>query len=729
MWSLMIRSPNSDRREHQLEEGPNILGRHSDIDILISDHSASRKHATIVYDPEKDYLELTDMASTNGTFVNGTQVQGVYQLVHNDKIRIGRHLITVISHKERDEETRTVKQRTSVVTGELLLQSVESYAVLLHDIGYQLINIPELEEALDKISATVKQMLGAEECKILMREQIYILEEYGIPAKIYENVIENNSASIFALDDTGSIDTKLPEKSIMLVPVELDGEVAALIWAWKPTLPFGFSHESDLQLAIAVSHQVALSIQRNRVETELLHNAYYDQLTGLSNRTYFTERVKRALAWKKRHKDYLFAVIFMDLDNFKVVNDSLGHASGDQVLVALSERLMENLREQDTIARTDSVARFGGDEFSVFLDDITNERDAFIVANRLKEIIAEPFRINDQDIYISASIGITLNTLDYSLAEEMLRDAEIAMYRAKELGKSQVVIYDSVMHNTLVKRLVMETDLRKAMRNDEFRLYYQPIISIADEKIVGLEALLRWHSPERGYMEPRDFFGALNTSGLMSQLDTWVLEYAARDAARIQKLFPQDPPIYISANISANLVQNPQVVKIIENILAQNKLSTGSLRLEVTEKADLSQNQVSKEMFKALQERGIRISLDDFGTGYSTLSYLMSFPADALKIDYSFIRMLETNEESQRIVETLRALATHLNMHLIAEGIETEGQLKYLKALGCDYGQGFLFSKAVEFDKTVEFIRNNLNLPEDTRPRPKLADADPSSQD
>jgi diguanylate cyclase (GGDEF)-like protein len=694
--------------EHQLKEGSNFLGRHSEIDIKIPDQSASRKHARVEVNSAQKSLTITDLKSTNGTFLNGTKVEGTHPLKHNDNIRIGRHLITVISHAERDKDAHLKQQRRSQVTGELMLQSVDNYAVLLHDIGHQLINIPQLDEALERISDTVRKMIAAEECKIILIDQLAFLKEHGIPEALYNDVLENNTASIFSLDDTPSIETKLPEKSIMLVPVEVDDMVEAVIWAWKPSQPFGFSNTSDLQLVIAVSQQVALSIQRNRFENQLLHNAYYDQLTGLCNRAYFTERLGQALAWTKRHSDYQFAVIFMDIDNFKVINDSLGHAAGDQVLVMMAQRLLENLREQDTISRADAVARFGGDEFSIFLDDIANERDAFLVADRLKEILSQPLEISGKEVFISISIGITMYTPEYVLPEELLRDAEIAMYRAKELGKSQVVLYDNVMHNALVQRLSLETELRKGMKNNEFHLYYQPIISVADEKVVGLEALLRWHSSARGYLEPGAFFPALNTSGLIHELDEWVLNYAAKDAVRLQQIIKTDPPLYISVNISANLIRQPDLIEMIDKILKKNELNTGSLRLEITEKADLGSSQSSQDMFKALQNRGIRLSLDDFGVGYSTLSYLLTFPADALKIDQSFIQALDTNPESHKILETLQALASHLDMKLIAEGIETRAQLEHLKKVGCEYGQGFLFSKALPFENVVKFIQSNL---------------------
>jgi len=704
MWSLMIRSPNAERQEHQLKEGKNYLGRHSEIEIQIPDQSASRKHALIRAYPVNRELILTDLQSTNGTFLNGNQIEDSHHLKHNDNIRIGRHLITVINQEERFKDTKSKKK---LVTGELMLQSVDNYAVLLHDIGHQLINIPELDEALERISDTVKKMVAADECQIVLAHEIEKLKEFGIPSAISNDVVENNTASIFAIDAETGPDTRLADKSVMLVPVAVNGVVEAIIWAWRSNLPFGFSHESDLQLVIAVSQQVALSIQRNRFENQLLHNAYYDQLTGLSNRTYFTERLGQALAWTNRHQDYQFAVIFMDIDNFKVINDSLGYALGDEVLIALGKILLENLREQDTISRSDAIARFGGDEFSIFLDDVTSERDAFLVAERLNEEMTKPIMIAGQEVFINLSIGITMYTPNYVLPEEMLRDAEIAMYRAKELGKSQVVIYDNVMHNALVERLSLETELRKGMKNDEFKLYYQPIISIADEKVVGVEALLRWHSSERGYMEPAGFFSALNTSGLINQLDEWVLNYAAKDAVRLQELLPMDPPLYISVNISANSIQQPNLVETLDSILDINKLNTGSLRLEITEKADLGNSSKARSMFVALQERGIRLSLDDFGIGYSTLSYLLTFPADSLKIDQSFIQVLETNPESHKILETLQALALHLDMKLVAEGIETRAQLNHLKEVGCDYGQGFLFSKALPFEDVITYIKSN----------------------
>lgn len=710
-WSLLVRAPQAEVREFIISPGTTTIGRQTEIDIHIADSGASRQHARIDFDPALPFLTITDLNSTNGTYVNGRRIDAPKHLFHDDKIRIGKHLIIAVSHQARSGTGGLHDARRSMVTGELLLQSVDNYAVLLHDISYQLVSISDMDEALRKISTIIRQMIGASECQVILKSSFPDLTEQGIPANIVEDVTQTVSAAIFTLEQQ-AIDSGEPVlREVLLVPVEVENQVAALIWAWKHYNEPGFSEDSDLQLVIAVSHQVALTIQRNEFERQLLRNAYYDQLTNLPNRALFSDRLNQALTWEKRHNKYLFAVMLIDIDNFKVINDSLGHAAGDRVLQETAERLTLNTRDHDTVTRTNAVARFGGDEFIILLDDIATERDAYLTANRLKSILLQPIRIGENEIYTSVSIGITFNTQGYSQPDEMIRDAEIAMYRAKELGRAQVVLFDNVMHNLLVERLSLETELRRGMKREEFRLYYQPIIRLADQSVVGLEALLRWHSPSRGVLEPADFFGALTTSGLINTLDEWVLNYAARDAAKLQKLFPLDPPFYISVNISASLIRSTELLNTIEKILADNKISTGTLRLEITEKANIEDKRSSQTVFKALQQRGIRISLDDFGTGYSTLSYLLSFPADALKVDPSFVQLLDSNPESFKIIETLRALASLLNMSLIAEGIETEKQLQDLIALKCDYGQGFIFSRAVDFDQVVEYISNNLKQP------------------
>ncbi|MEJ2758135.1 MAG: bifunctional diguanylate cyclase/phosphodiesterase, partial [Anaerolineales bacterium] len=400
----------------------------------------------------------------------------------------------------------------------------------------------------------------------------------------------------------------------------------------------------------------------------------------------------------------------LDIDNFKVVNDSLGHAVGDRLLIDFAKRLVDNLRQMDAVSRYDRIARFGGDEFAILLDDITDEQDALRVASRLNEILGEPFSIDDKEIFITTSIGITINTMGYDTPDDMLRDADIAMYRAKELGKSRVEIYDTVMHNSLMARLSLETELRKAMQKQDFRLHYQPILNLQTLRIVGMEALLRWYSP-RGVLEPPEFFAAMDTSGLINYIDLWALDYACHDAAKIQDKFSLDPPLFVSVNISANFVHNPDTIEILDNVLKKSKINTDSLRLEITERVGLKNEEPTLALLKNIQERGIHLCLDDFGTGYSTLSYLLQFPIAGLKIDQSFIQMMTSGPDGYRIIETLKSLASPLGMSLIAEGIETEEQLNLLQKMGIGYGQGYLFSKALDIDNVIKYIQHNLEQP------------------
>jgi EAL domain-containing protein (putative c-di-GMP-specific phosphodiesterase class I) len=276
------------------------------------------------------------------------------------------------------------------------------------------------------------------------------------------------------------------------------------------------------------------------------------------------------------------------------------------------------------------------------------------------------------------------------------------------LGKSRVEIYDNVMHNMLINRLSLETDLRRGMKSNEFKLYYQPIISLKTGKIVGLEGLLRWLSKERGLMYPGEFLVALDTTGLLNALDEWVLQEAFRDAAIINQRFPSDPPLYLSVNISTQLIKSPGLDDMLKSHLKDSKLNPDSIKIEITERAGLTDDEETLQTLKNIREQGVGVLLDDFGTGYSTLSYLLQFPVEALKIDQSFTHMLTKNPDGYKIIETLKALSSHLKINLIAEGIETKQQLELLQELECDYGQGFLFSKAVDMESAVEFIKNNL---------------------
>jgi diguanylate cyclase (GGDEF)-like protein len=696
MWSLMIRSPNEDMREYPLKNGINVIGRSAEADIQIPDNSASRKHALITFDDNNNTITLEDLDSTNGTFINGKQVEVSLVLSHQDQIRIGQHLLTVVAHQLRTPPPKPSDATKSIVTSDLMFRSIDNYAVLLHDIGYQLINIPDLDKAFATISETIKRMVAATDCFIVLTEDKETLAKTRVPENIIQEVIGQNSAMIFTFLG----------KAAMLVPVSIETQVVALIFVTRATASFQFSQESDLQLAIAVSHQVALSIQRNKVEQELLHNAYHDTLTGLYNRPLFLDRLHQANLRAKRKEDNIFAVLFLDIDNFKVVNDSLGHVYGDELLIRFAQRLTTNLRELDTVSRFDTVARLGGDEFVILLNDLNEEDDAMIIADRIKETIKIPFTLKNKDIFVTCSIGITINTFGYDETEDMLRDADLAMHRAKELGKDRIEIYDNVLHNRLLQRFSLETELRKGMQREEFRLHYQPIISLKTGRIIGLESLLRWYTPDRGVLEPGKFIKALDTSGLLHTIDIWGLKRACQDAAYWQKLIPQDPPIYVSVNVTPKLMYNPELFNILDETLEKTGIAPGSLRLEITEQASFGKEDKILKILNEIRRKNILFCLDDFGTGYSTLSYLLRFPIEALKIDQSFTKMIDTNTESYQIIEAIRALTRHMDLSIIAEGVENEKQLQLLRDLECDYAQGFLFSKGLALDSVIELIQS-----------------------
>ncbi|HKJ26589.1 MAG TPA: EAL domain-containing protein, partial [Anaerolineales bacterium] len=290
--------------------------------------------------------------------------------------------------------------------------------------------------------------------------------------------------------------------------------------------------------------------------------------------------------------------------------------------------------------------------------------------------------------------------------DDMLRDSDIAMHRAKELGKDRIEIYDNALHNRLLKRFSLETELRRGIQRDEFRLHYQPIISLKTGRIAGLESLLRWYSPDKGVVEPRNFIHALDTSGLLHSIDIWALKRACQDAARWQKEFPQDPPIYLAVNVTPKLMYNPELMNILDDILTSTGIAPGTLKLEITEQASFGKEDKILEILNQVTAKNIKFSLDDFGTGYSTLSYLLQFPIEDLKIDQSFTRMMDTNTESYQIIEAIRALTQHMDMNIVVEGVENKKQLSMVRELGCDYAQGFLFAKGLDLNSILKLLKS-----------------------
>ncbi|MEA5602130.1 putative bifunctional diguanylate cyclase/phosphodiesterase [Nostoc sp. UHCC 0252] len=427
--------------------------------------------------------------------------------------------------------------------------------------------------------------------------------------------------------------------------------------------------------------------ERKRAESQLLHLAFHDTLTGLANRTAFTNRLRHAINYSKRHLDYIFAVLFIDLDRFKVINDSLGHLKGDQLLLAIASRLKVCVRSIDT------AARLGGDEFTILLEGIQDVSDAFTVAERVQQELALPFDLNGQELFITASIGIALSsTVDYQHAEELLRDADTAMYRAKALGRARYELFNSEMYANALARLQLETDLRRAIERFEFRVYYQPIVSLTSGSILGFEALLRWQHPERGLLNPADFISLAEETGLIFSIGNWVLHEACRQMQAWRVCYDSNFLKKISVNLSLKQFSQPDLIKQIEQILHSTGLDASSLVLEITESVIVANGDQVTAILLQLREMGIELSIDDFGTGYSSLDRLYNFPISVLKIDRSFISLMSANIRNIEIIEIIVSLAHKLGVHVLAEGIETKEQLALLKKLNCEYGQGHLFS-------------------------------------
>ena len=426
---------------------------------------------------------------------------------------------------------------------------------------------------------------------------------------------------------------------------------------------------------------------RKEAEAQLVRDALRDPLTGLPNRALFMDRLGHAVERAKRHPENSFAMLFVDLDRFKVINDSLGHLAGDRLLQEIALRLETCIRPEDT------VARMGGDEFTILIEGFEEVDDATRLADRIRHDLLRPFSIDGQKIFTAASIGIALSKTGYQRAEDVVRDADIAMYRAKALGRARYAVYDTGMHAHAVALLQLETDLREGLQRREFRLFYQPIVSMRTGEIMAFEALLRWQHPTRGVLLPGEFLQVAEETGLLESLGNWVLAEACHQARLWKDHYPNATLPAVSVNLCAGQFRRNGLVEYLERLLAENDVSGEVLRLEITEGAIMENAAEATELFNRLKSLSIKLFIDDFGTGYSSLSYLHRFPIDTLKIDQSFIQTMIHERNNLEIVRTIITLARNLDMDVIAEGVENEEQLMQLVALGCDMVQGFLICR------------------------------------
>jgi predicted signal transduction protein with EAL and GGDEF domain len=464
-------------------------------------------------------------------------------------------------------------------------------------------------------------------------------------------------------------------------------------------------------------HEMTTEIaSRLTLQDKLVHDAHHDPLTQLPNSNIFLAQLAKCVKQAEWPQDYKFGVVFVDVDRFKSVNDSFGHSTGDQLLVQISERLLRSSRQDDLVSRpadiirqvrpagNDILARLGGDEFVILLDDVRDPSDGIRAAERVQHSLLSPFLINGRELQITVSTGVAVSATGYSAAEDVLRDADTAMYRAKALGKSQYQMCDAAMHAAAVTRLKLEDDLREATKNGELRVYFQPIVSLQDRCIRGFEALIRWQRPGLGLVAPGEFIAVAEETGLIVSIGSWVLREACTQIRAWHLRFPSERPHTIAVNVSTKQFIEPDLVNQVDQILHETGLGPRSLIIEITESVAMQDVERTARIFSQLKLLGVHMSIDDFGTGYSSLSYLRHLPWDILKIDRSFVSEIEHGNGKRGIVHTMIDLAHDLIIDVVAEGVETVEQADALRALGCQYAQGYFFSKPLDKDRMVALL-------------------------
>ncbi len=456
-------------------------------------------------------------------------------------------------------------------------------------------------------------------------------------------------------------------------------------------------HVEQLKHHIVQQEQIEKELRQSR--EKFMFAAYYDPLTSLPNRNQFVEQVRNCLEESKEDKNFSFTILSLDLNKFKTINESLGHKTGDKLIVSVARRLLNSVRADDF------VARFSGDEFGIILTDISKEEDVISCIKIITTYFKESFEIDERSVFTSVAVGVAIANSDYEAAEDIVRDAEIAMYQAKS-REQKYEIFDPSMHAHAVSRLQMETDLRYAVERNELAAYFQPIVCLQTMNIIGFEALMRWNHPEKGLISPGEFIPISEDTGLIIPMTLWMLRDSCQKLAKWSAMAPESEQMVMSVNLSGKHFAQDDLVAQVKNILSEEKIDPKYLKLEITESAIMGNGETAIKILEQLKRVGVQLSIDDFGTGYSSLSYLHRFPIDTLKIDRSFVSSMDSGSENGEIVRTVIALAKTLGLTIIAEGIETIHQLHQLRILGCEYGQGFLFSRPLPVDQVEELLKD-----------------------
>ncbi len=458
--------------------------------------------------------------------------------------------------------------------------------------------------------------------------------------------------------------------------------------------------------------------ERKRAEQQLEHNLFHDPLTGLPNRRMFLDRLQHCFVRARRSPDHQYALLLANVDHFKVFNDTMGAAAGDQVLQEIARRLGACLRDDDTVARRDSgtapevlLSRLGGDEFTVLLDAVKDPSDAMRVAKKLLEAVAAPFSVDSREVRASMSIGIALSTLVHERPEDVLKDSDVAMRRAKGLGGTRCEVFDEAMHTRAVGRLRLESDLRTAIAEKQFRVYYQPVVQLDTRAIISFEALLRWDHPTQGLISPYRFIEAAEDTGILVSIGHWLMLQACRQLREWEVNNVTSQPVHITVNVSARQFSDARLASDIQDALRDTGVDPSQLQLEMTESVAAADPKLTITVLSHLKHMGINVILDDFGIGSASLRGFWQFPVDALKIDRSLVREMQTDRSSSDVVELIITLAHKMNLRVIAEGIETSRQIERLRELGCEFGQGYYFSQPLDAKSALQFLRQQVAPP------------------
>jgi diguanylate cyclase (GGDEF)-like protein len=566
---------------------------------------------------------------------------------------------------------------SSISIGILLSDSILAYALLRT--GFLNVLPVALREIYKNMSDAV----------IVLDVENRILQTNPAALLVFPNIQPGESIRKYSSEIADRLQTQLGEESR---DQEFEFEVDQVVfWVRKLQLKV----QKDIAGSILIFTDIT---QRKRAEEQLAHDALHDRLTGLPNRMLLLDRLHQILAHSRRQEGYQFAVLFLDLDRFKLINDSLGHQTGDQLLITVAERLRSCLREVDT------VARLGGDEFVILLESITGVRSACEVAMRVQEVLSQRIEINGHEVFTTASIGIAIGSYYYLKPDDILRDADIAMYQAKSQGHGSYVVFDKEMHSRISTMIQLEADLRRAIHKGEFLLHYQPIVVLDTSRIIGLEALLRWNHPQRGILAPEDFLPEAEESSLIVPIGAWVIEQACQDLSRWQSKFQSDPPLMMSINLSRRQITDPDFLKTIDDIVRSTAIPVESLAFEITENVIIEDDPSLLDTLLKLKSMGISLYVDDFGTGYSSLHLLPIYPIDTIKVDHSFIRRITNSDGDLEIVRTIVNLGRSLDKGVIAEGIETLEEFSQLQSLRCEQGQGFFLYKPLSSDEVHELL-------------------------